>query len=150
MDLVFGDLEIRKENAMKWNYEKRTITDDMIRSVEDILNVKFPEDFVIVIKKYDGGYPTPNKITIDGNSEIVNNLVSFFEEDDSYIIDIIEDTEYLMEPKLIPIAEDPFGNLYCFDFRNKKSNIVFWNHEEGNDIKFVCNNFFELLQMLHD
>ena len=54
------------------------------------------------------------------------------------------------ETKLIPIAEDPFGNLFCYDFNDGRNKIVFWNHEDFNDKKFICNNFTEFMQMLHD
>ena len=134
---------------MDWNYEKHIITDEIIKSVESILKTNFPEDFLLIIKKYDVGYPNPNKITIDGNVEIVNNLVSFLEDDVSFIVDIFEETEYLKNTKLIPIAEDPFGNLFCYDFNDGRSEIIFWDHEKFNDKKFVCNNFTEFIQMLH-
>ena len=135
---------------MNWNYENHIITDDMVKNVKCVLKVNLPEDFLSIIKKYDGGYPSPNKITINGNDEIVNNLVSFSEYDVSFILDIFEETEYLKNTKLIPIAEDPFGNLFCYDFNDGRSKIVFWNHEKINDKKFVCNNFAEFIQMLHD
>ncbi len=134
---------------MDWNYENHIITDEIIKSVESSLKTNFPEDFLLIIKKYDGGYPNPNKITIDGNVEIVNNLVSFLEDDVSFVVDIFEETEYLKNTKLIPIAEDPFGNLFCYDFNGGRSEIVFWDHEKFNDKKFVCNNFTEFIQMLH-
>ncbi len=101
-------------------------------------------------EKYDGGYPSPNKITIDDSIEVVNNLVSFVEDDLSYIIDIFYETEYLKEINLIPIAEDPFGNLYCYDFDCGKNEIVFWDHENPDEKRFVCDSFTKFIQMLHD
>ena len=84
------------------------------------------------------------------SEEIWDELVSFLEDDVSYILDIFEETEYLKNTKLIPIAEDPFGNLFCYDFSDGKSQIVFWNQEKFNDKKFVCNNFTQFMQMLHN
>ena len=63
----------------KWNCENNVVTDDIINDVEAELKIKFPRDFVAIIKQYDGGYPIPNKITIEGQEEILNNLVSFLE-----------------------------------------------------------------------
>lgn len=135
---------------MNWNYESNTITEDMVSHVENILKVNFPEDFLRVMKEHDGGYPTPNKITIDGNMEAVNNLVSFSEDDGSFILDIFEETEYLNDMNLIPIAEDPFGNLFCYDFHDGGAKIVFWNHEDEDEVQFVCDSFTEFLGMLHE
>lgn len=53
MDLVSGDLEIREVN-MKWNCENNVVTDDIINDVEAELKIKFPRDFVAIIKQYDG------------------------------------------------------------------------------------------------
>lgn len=72
----------------------------------------------------------------------MNNLVSFLEEDTSFILDIINDTENFTGSNLVPIAEDPFGE--------NTRKIVFWNHEEGTINKHVCNNFEELMAMLHE
>ncbi len=52
--------------------------------------------------------------------------------------------------KLIPIAEDPFGNLLCYDFIDGREDIVFWNHEKYNDTMKVCNSFSEFLKRLHE
>ena len=135
---------------MKWNCENNVVTDDIINAVEAELKIKFPRDFVAIIKQYDGGYPIPNKITIEGQEEILNNLVSFLEEDTSFILDIINDTENFTGSNLVPIAEDPFGNLFCYSFGENTCEIVFWNHEEGTINKHVCNNFEELMAMLHE
>ena len=122
----------------------------IINDVEAELKIKFPRDFVAIIKQYDGGYPIPNKITIEGQEEILNNLVSFLEEDTSFILDIINDTENFTGSNLVPIVEDPFGNLFCYSFGENTCEIVFWNHEEGTINKHVCNNFEELMEMLHE
>lgn len=135
---------------MYWNSENHVITNEMVKNVESILKVNFPEDFLCFIKKYDGGYPYPNKITVNENTEIVNNLVSFCEDDMSFIIEVFEETENLKDTKLIPIAEDPFGNLFCYDFNDERSEIVFWDHERFHNKEFVCNSFIEFIRMLHD
>ncbi|MPQ45127.1 SMI1/KNR4 family protein [Clostridium tarantellae] len=56
----------------------------------------------------------------------------------------------------MPIAEDPFGNLICFDYRTtNKPTIVFLDHEKAFNNKNlalckICNSFNELLAMLHE
>lgn len=135
---------------MEWICENNVVTDDMIKKVEAELKIKFPRDFVAIIKQYDGGYPIPNVITVEGQEEVLNNLVSFIEGDVSFILEIISDTEYFSASNLVPIAEDPFGNLFCYSFGEDTCEIVFWDHEEGVANKYVCDNFEELLAMLHE
>ncbi|MBP3611330.1 MAG: SMI1/KNR4 family protein [Lachnospiraceae bacterium] len=135
---------------MKWNCENKVVTSDVIKMIETELKIKFPKDFIKNIKQYDGGYPIPNKISIEGQEEVLNNLVSFLEEDTSFILDIISNTENFRDSNLVPIAEDPFGNLFCYSFGENTCKIVFWHHEKNAEIKYVCNNFEELIAMLHE
>ena len=134
---------------MKW-INNNIITDESIEKIENQLGIKFPTDFVSKIKEVDGGYPIPNKITIDNQIEVLNNMVSFLEDNPSFILDIIQETETFPSLNLIPIAEDPFGNLYCYYFGNGKCEIVFWDHEDINIKKNICNSFDELIAMLHE
>lgn len=135
---------------MKWNCDNNVVTDAIIEKVETELKIEFPKDFIEGIKQYDGGYPIPNKITIEGQEEILNNLVSFVEADTSFILDIISDTENFCDSNLVPIAEDPFGNLFCYSFGENTCEIVFWNHEDSSVKKHVCSSFAELIAMLHE
>lgn len=133
---------------MNWNCDNNTITDDIIEKIETKLGIQFPKDFINCIKKYDGGYPKPNKIMINGKEEILNNLISFKEDDISFILDIVNDMDNFSDFNLVPIAEDPFGNLYCYSFKENGSEIAFWEHEDGT-VNHVCNSFEELLTMLY-
>lgn len=134
---------------MKW-LENNTISKESIIKVEKKLGITFPQDFVDLILKYDGAYPCPNNLFFDGNEENINNLISFSENDPSYIIDIINETEDLNDSRLIPIAEDPFGNLFCYFFDDSKFGIYFWNHEKPVDIVYICKSFNEFISMIHD
>ena len=93
---------------------------------------------------------------MNGNEEVFNNFLSFDEEDSSNIINAYNDVKDRLIEKVIPFAEDPFGNLLCFDYRNSEQPIiVFWEHEKAfnnkeNAISFICNTFSELLNMLHE
>lgn len=134
---------------MKWICDNNIVSEENIQVVEAELKIEFPKDFITNIKKYDGGYPKPNKIMVEGQDEVVNNLVSFLEADASFILDIIGDIENFRDSNLVPIAEDPFGNLFCYSFKENAYEIVFWSHEKGS-VKHVCNNFEELIAMLHE
>ena len=84
-------------------------------------------------------------IMVDGQAETFNNLISFQKDDCSYIMDVLEDTDSFKETQLVPIGEDPGGNLFCY--QREPLEIVFWDSETGA-IKRVCSNFNELIDML--
>lgn len=140
----------------RWICENDNVELALISNVETIFEVKFPKDFVEIIMKHDGGYPKPNRFNLNGNEEIFNNLLSFDEEDSSNMIDTYNDVKDKLVEKVILFAEDPFGNLICFDYRtNNQPTIVFWEHEKAFNDKesamgYLCNSFTDLLLMLHE
>lgn len=143
-------------NNLRWICENDSVEITTISKVEAIFGVKFPKDYIEIIRKNDGGYPKPNRYNLNSNEEVFNNLLSFDEEDSSNMIDTYNDVKDRLIAKIIPFAEDPFGNLICFDYRNNEQPIiVFWDHEKAfNDkesaLSYLCNSFTELLLMLHE
>ena len=57
---------------------------------------------------------------------------------------LLDDTE---DKDLLPIADDPFGNLICYKFTGENGRIVFWDHET-DEIDDVADSFSELLSKL--
>ena len=143
-------------SKLRWICENDDVELPIILNVEMIFEVKFPKDFVKVMMKNDGAYPKPNRFNLNGNEEIFNNLLSFSEEDSSNMIDTYNDVKDRLVEKVIPFAEDPFGNLICFDYRtSNQPTIVFWEHEKAfNDkesaMSYLCESFTDLLLMLYE
>lgn len=160
MATVFGDQGTRGENNMLeniiWKESNGKVSEQEIKSVEMKLKIKFPKNYVDIVSQNDGGYPFPNRFKVKENEEIINNLLSFKVDEDSNIMDVFEDVSDRLIEGVVPIAEDPFGNLICFDFRlDKEATIVFWNHEkEEVDVESVitniCDSFTDLLNMLYE
>jgi hypothetical protein len=143
-------------NNLRWICENDSVETTTISKVEAIFGIKFPKDYVECIIKNDGGYPKPNRFNLNGNEEVFNNLLSFDEEDSSNMIDTYNDVKDRLIEKVIPFAEDPFGNLLCFDYRNNEQpTIVFWEHEKAFNAKesatsYLCDSFTDLISMLHE
>ena len=142
-------------NNVRWICENDSVEITIISKAEAIFGIEFPRDYVECIMKNDGGYPKPNRFNVNGNEEVLNNLLSFDEEDCSNMIDAYNDVKDRLIEKVIPFAEDSFGNLICFDYRNNEQpTIVFWAHEEAFTDKeaatsYLCDSFTDLLSMLH-
>lgn len=133
----------------KWTFTEETPLDEkVISEVELLFGVKLPEDYKQCIKENNGGYPEPNAFDWDDGStgSVFNNLISFTNKDLN-----IKMFAELSEQRLFPIADDPFGNLICFDYRyNERSpKIVFYDHEEQT-ICLVCDSFIALLERLYE
>lgn len=138
-----------------WEYIEEKINNLDIQKIEQYFNIKLPKAYINCIKENNGGSPIPCIFNIGKEDGYVfNNLINI-----NKIVTVYENlSKYL--GNLIPFADDPAGNLLCFDYRDKKTQkpkIVFWNHElaahpeyQDKAIKEICDSFSTLLQILHD
>lgn len=51
------------------NANENKITNNQIKQLEQYFNIKFPNDFIECVQKYDGGYPTPDTFNIPNQDE---------------------------------------------------------------------------------
>ncbi len=120
-----------------------------VAKVEKQLNVKIPRDFIECSIVNGGGVPLPNAIEINGyKTLIVNRIVSFNENSKyNYIIDN-QNIEGLQKG-LIAIADDGFGNFWCYDYRESslEPKIIYWNHDNLLTT-YAFKNFTELVDNL--
>jgi len=143
-------------NNLRWICENDDVETITISKVEAIFGVKFPTDYIDIVMKNDGGYPMPDRFNLNDNEEVFNNLLSFDEEDSNNILDTYYDVKDRLFEEIIPFAEDPFGNLICFDYRqSSQPTVVFWEHETASKdknaaIKKISDTFTELLDSLYE
>lgn len=144
-------------NKLTWKYSKGTVTDQEIIQVENQLKIKFPQDYIKVVSKNDGAYPSLHAFCVNSHEEMLNNLLSFGEDPYINILTALENVSDRLINRVIPFGEDAGGNLICFDYRTSEvPTIVFWDHEIAGGgeleraITFVCDNFTEFLNMLHE
>ncbi|CAM3914800.1 1,3-beta-glucan synthase regulator [Bacillus luti] len=143
-------------NNVTWiGVNKKEITDEHIQQVEQYLGVKFPNDFIECVKKYDGGYPRPKVFDIQGLDESTFNDLLTLHIDDKYsIVQKYENIKDRLMDGVYPFTSDSFGNFICFDYRSNPESptIIFWDHEEEeieDSLYPVCSTFTELLNSLH-
>lgn len=144
-------------NHITWiNANENKITNNQIKQLEQYFNIKFPNDFIECVQKYDGGYPTPDNFNIPNQDEnSLNNLLTLDSNKKYSILETYYNTKDRLPDKIYPFAKDPFGNLLCFDYRDTSDSpsIVFWDHEEEDieeAIYPVCPTFTELLDSLYE
>ena len=126
-------------------------TDEEIESVEKKIGFKFPKDYIEVMKKNDGAYPSIRTFDIRDDEDCINNLLSFDESDAQSITFAYNVVLERGIKNVYPIARDPFGNYVCYKKINShNSKIVFWNHEKPKKLIELCDNFSEFLEMLYE
>lgn len=133
----------------EWLFPDEPLDDKIISVVEKLFGVKLPDDYKQCIKENNGGYPKPDVFNLDDGSEgfVFNNLISFTDED----LNIKMLAEKFAPQHLFPFADDPFGNLLCFDYSCNKNSpkVVFYDHELDTILP-VCDSFTALLERLYE
>ena len=133
---------------MNWEYVKTLKSANLIDEFESLVGYEFPGDFKECVMQYNGGYPEREAFDTDTTKErVFNHLLSFNKEDISTIWKTNEGHIEGLPDKYVVFADDPFGNLICFDKDN--DNVIFWNHEDES-VEHIANTFTELLDKLYE
>ncbi|MDR6226171.1 SMI1/KNR4 family protein [Desmospora profundinema] len=138
-------------------HSKPNLTEDEIKEVEAALGISFPKEYKKIVQKYNGALIEPNVIDFNDEEEVFEMLIDLLPNQEFNIVSTVkafQKRERLPE-KVIPIATDPGGNYFCYDFRISESHppIVFYDHEfewDDDNLTYVRPNLTELLNDLRD
>ena len=128
------------------------VTPDAIRAAEEQLDVRFPSDFLDVVRVHQGAQPVPNHITIpDFGGTAVAHLLHF--QDAPGHTNIVArrfPLDDAMEDGVIPFAEDVGDDLFCFDYRRNpaRPSVVFWSVDTGP--LHLADSFTDFLDILYE
>ncbi|MEK5521408.1 SMI1/KNR4 family protein [Heyndrickxia sp. FSL W8-0423] len=159
---------------LEWEYADLEVSENKIKEVGLQLGFNLPQDYINCVKKNGGASVFPEEFNVGNAERCFGSLFSFDEESSEYIVKKYEIYKPTLPQKVFPIANDPAGNLICFDYKNNKENpiVVFWEHEnavekemlmreEGltedqaeerarENVFYVAATFTEFLDKLHD
>lgn len=141
---------------LEWD-EGREVSIEEFYEVESKLGITFPDDYKTVVVKNDGGLPSlPALDFAKFKEKVFVGLIPLSKSNDyaEPIISYMSSFDEELPKGIIPFGEDPFGNLYCFDYRsNSQPTIAYWNHEDemnaNNQFTYVAKNFSEFLYSLY-
>ncbi|WP_309123443.1 SMI1/KNR4 family protein [Paenibacillus sp.] len=136
---------------------------DALIRFEELIASKLPTNYRDYLIEHNGGKPCPSDFIISSGGDSssihhmkgIHNGPSYFSLIDSYLM-----YKGRMPSVLIPICDDPFGNLICISLKGKyRDKIFYWGHEseveEGkqpywgniveiyNDFNSFLDNLFE-------
>ena len=134
-----------------------------VSSLENKLGISLPSDYRQFLFSYNGGgRPDPCLFPIAGNTADDHGIVEWLYvinvEDQFDLVDVIEVYEERLPPELLPIAEDPGGNLICLSVSGpNRGKVYFWDHEgEGksgeastySNVYYVADSFQAFIDSL--
>lgn len=131
---------------MNWRKVKNNIEDKEFDEFEKEFKVSIPKDYKEIVEKYNGGIPEKKFLKINDNEYVFYSLLSLNKSDKYNVYKAYSWIHDRLNDGYVPIAEDSFGNYYCYD-TNSDMKIYLWNHE-SNKLTFISNNITELIEML--
>ena len=143
-------------SRFEWFTIKAPPTRAEVNTLQEDLEVKFPDSFIELLMNFHGASPSPDEFDYASNTTCVQN---FYLANDSVPKSgsILKRHKFLSDrlpAQTIPIASTPSGDQICFDFSAGTSpRVVLCDHEvdddEGRMIKYeIAGSFDEFLAAL--
>ncbi len=136
---------------IEWDRCDLPITESDLIVVEKFFGFSLPIDFRNALFHINGGRPFLREFDIENRSGCVFvKLISFKDNNGSRTpITVFKNIENWLPKhlKIVPFADDPFGNFLCFSYQENSCPVVFLDHETSTVTK-VCNTFTEFLDCL--
>ncbi len=102
---------------MKFFDEGESITAKEIDALENTIGKPFPEEYRAFLIEHNGGRPEPAIVDIDGASQGASQIQIFLGVTGPVESETLEWSWQVFQERiperLLPIADDPFGNLFC-------------------------------------
>jgi len=142
---------------MTFTHTSVQLVDADLNEVEQRFNFKFANEFREHYLKCNGGQPDKN-LFADANGICI--VHDFFPIKTSAIATLctletsvqwLKLDQPLIPTHLVPFADDPFGNLFCFSIRDKDRGAIYWLKMEGQrkaDGDFLCSSLVAFLDKL--
>jgi hypothetical protein len=127
---------------IKWKYVE-PVDESIIINIEEYFNIKLPDDYKKLLETCNRGKPEKEQFDISSKKKCVLD----------YLIDLndlIKTSKRINKPKIIPIGNDPFGNIIGFNIGDtgRIESLVFWDHETKSETT-IAKTFSDFLKMLY-
>ena len=132
-----------------WKVTRPLPDDTGIKTFEEKTGHKLPTDYFECVLINNAGYPNPERVkSAKGDERVLNGLLNYDQHKKANIFSTYETfVQSTGRKDIVPFANDPFGNYFCFDFAQSIS-VVFWKHET-NTVEEICDSFTNLLELLY-
>ncbi|MDA7028615.1 SMI1/KNR4 family protein [Bacillus sp. CLL-7-23] len=137
----------------------KEVSEEEINHLENHFSINFPNDYREFIKNHSGCDPLDKDVVDIGDfRETLNGLFDIRDDDETIsLLEMYIGSKDRLIDNVIPFADDPAGNLFCFDYRRSSTDpvIVFWDHEEAfenpeNALTYICDSFTDLINSLRE
>jgi cell wall assembly regulator SMI1 len=140
-----------------------SLREEDLTAVERQLGITLPSDYRRFLLTHNGGHPEPDTFPLssftEGDFGVLNRFLGIREGEYDDLVNYYTKVFRDRVPRnLLPIANDPGGNLICLSVSGPdRGKVYWWFHEEEADegepptyrnIYFVADSFNDLLKSL--
>lgn len=105
---------LKVEDEIKWDFVLELEDESSIDKIKKQFKIDLPEELIKLIKNYNGAYPNKSNCDISGfGTTDFKCLLSYNENDDENIYDVIEYFTNKYNGEIIPFASDSGSGYYC-------------------------------------
>jgi hypothetical protein len=127
------------------NESYEPITSEKINNLENKTDINIPLNYKEFLLKNNGGYPKKRgflyRVQTNGRRAVVNKFLGIHDGENNNLYKYLityKIREKRLPSNLIPIANDPGGNLICLSINGEDvGKVYFWDHdleaEEGQE-----------------
>lgn len=156
-----SDMSTQQMAGLTWILCRTPVSAAVLNDHEQMLGVKFPQDFRQVIQKCPGGQPLERSdfwIEHPAHGRLGSGLGALVNLDSMDDGDSLQFCAYALHhyhklPRhIIPIAMDGGGDYMCFDYSKSATHprVVYYSHEAPREVAFchLADSFTGFLDML--
>ena len=130
---------------LEWKYVE-PLDESQLSKVEKHFGLSLPEDYKKSLGECNRGKPTLERFDTELQKECVLDYMINLEETVAIAQTLSSGNGV---KNLIPIGQDPFGNLIAFRIAGPQvDGVVFWDHET-NKISKIAGSFTEFIEKLY-
>ncbi len=109
---------------LEWEYPDAEVSNEEVKNIGDRLGFYLPEDYIKCVSLYGGSNVYPDVFNLGETKKVFGNLFSFDKSSGENIEKMYDIYKLTLPKELFPIADDPSGNLICFDYKHDENNPI--------------------------
>lgn len=135
---------------LEWKYAKPISGTSQINQIAEKIGAELPKEYISLAEKNNGGRPSKKRI---GTGNETLQLKSFLRVDNVDEFDTVVNVYNVIktiDSRLLPFADDSFGNFFCFFFYDKNAtpSVVFLDKENETFVE-ISQSFASFINELY-
>lgn len=140
-------MEIQK---LEWKYTKPISGASQIHQIAEKIGLEPPKEYVSLAEKNNGGRPSKKRIDTGSETLQLKSFLRVDNVDEFNTVLNVYNTIKTIDSRLLPFADDSFGNFFCLFFHDKNAtpSVVFLD-KENETFAEISQSFVSFINKLY-